>query len=266
MRAVAICVLSKFPDIFTGFRESVDVDVLQGCQKIVVWDAFLDVDENEKYSVTRLPFAWQCTYVSSPFKIAANANRGWRMAARGRDIVYAGDDTRIIEPKTIERLQAAAYAIPKTGILAARIAIPNIVHVNHDDPNLLDVESRFTWVGFVPFVFVYICRELINAIGYMDERFTGYSFEDCDYCVRARRAGFLVGYANDVVIQHDIGKHFGKTFQRVTAGDDGQIWNQVELNQKVFAEKWGIENTHKKVWEFINSGGIGGSETNPATF
>lgn len=48
-----------------------------------------------------------------------------------------------------------------------------------------------------------IKREVIKKIGLFDERFFMY-FEDVDFCLRAKRAGFSIAVNPDVVVSHQI--------------------------------------------------------------
>jgi GT2 family glycosyltransferase/tetratricopeptide (TPR) repeat protein/glycosyltransferase involved in cell wall biosynthesis len=51
-------------------------------------------------------------------------------------------------------------------------------------------------------------REVIEKIGGLDERFSSGNFEDDDFCIRARLAGFKVRVAQDVFIHHTGGQTF----------------------------------------------------------
>ena len=45
-------------------------------------------------------------------------------------------------------------------------------------------------------------RKLIGSIGYLDERFFPSQYEDIDYCIRARRAGYRIVYTGRVTVMH----------------------------------------------------------------
>ena len=80
---------------------------------------------------------------------------------------------------------------------------------------------------------ILIKREVIERIGYFDERFGIGNFEDDDYCLRARRAGFTLLIVRDCFIYH-----FGeRTF--LGLGIEGERWlNLLEENRKLFEAKW----------------------------
>ncbi len=236
MRDCDVVVLSRFPEIFEGFQSSVDSDA-PTIPKVVVWDG-------EDRAVLR-PH-WSSFPGPQPFKISQSANYGWcaNHNFAYHDILYAGDDTRIIEPDTISRLQALAYSDVQIGILS-----PSINGLCAYE-KLSDEDLAITPLSFVGFVFVYIKREVIDAVSYLDERFEGYGTEDIDFCYRVRKAGFRIGMARDIHVKHGVDGHtYGSTFIRTTGEEE--MGRQDRENMRRFAEKWGIENNPHKIMEFI---------------
>ncbi len=77
-------------------------------------------------------------------------------------------------------------------------------------------------------------REVWECIGPLDERFRLSLFEDDDYSLRARRAGYRVVYAENVQVHH-----FGEASlgQLVPTGEHAQLFT---ANRRRFEEKWGI--------------------------
>jgi GT2 family glycosyltransferase len=53
-----------------------------------------------------------------------------------------------------------------------------------------------------------VSREVFNAIGLFDEDYF-FSFEDLDFCLRARRAGFRTVLAGTAVVHHEGGRSIG---------------------------------------------------------
>jgi hypothetical protein len=224
MRDVDVIVLSRFPEIFEGFLESLQSERDFG---VVVWDNPQPSQPCGKGQ------GWFSVNVYRPFNMAHNGNVGLHYAESSSDVLYCGDDTRIIEPDTIKRLQALAYSDEKIGILSPQIVGLCASDVLRDDGEISDL-------AFVGFVFVYIKREVIERIGYLDERFTGYGFEDIDYCYRARQAGFKIGMAKTISVQHGVnGKGYGSTFIRTTG--EPEMAKQDVANRRRFAEKWGLD-------------------------
>jgi GT2 family glycosyltransferase len=63
---------------------------------------------------------------------------------------------------------------------------------------------------------------MIQNIGLLDERFTGYGFDDDNYCLRARSAGYHTGITRQLRIKHgsggvqlDRGKNWSCSFARI---------------------------------------------------
>ena len=55
-----------------------------------------------------------------------------------------------------------------------------------------------------------IRRELVNKIGLLDENFFAW-FEEVDYCLRAKRAGYQVMYLAEAEIVHQLGASFDQS-------------------------------------------------------
>ncbi|MEW6424287.1 MAG: glycosyltransferase family 2 protein [Bacillota bacterium] len=75
-------------------------------------------------------------------------------------------------------------------------------------------------------------REVLNAIGGLDPRFGPGNFDDDDYCLRARLAGFELLVAEDVFIYH----FGGQTFR----GEKMNHAGIMRRNWDKFRQKWGL--------------------------
>ena len=239
LRKCEIVVLSRFPEIFEGFRESVDRDAPE-LRKLVVWDSSTRWKDQPS-----CPIPWTHVMTLFPFQMAKNANHGFSRIHADSDILYCGDDTRIIEPNTIQRLQELAYSDPEIGILSARIQGTCCVGTP------LAVTPEVQFVTYVGFVFIYIKREVIEKVGYLDERFKGYGTEDLEYCYRVRKAGFKIGVAVHIPVKHGVQGHtYGSTFIKVRG--EQQMGRDDQENRRRFAEKYGIPNDAAAILEFID--------------
>ena len=83
-------------------------------------------------------------------------------------------------------------------------------------------------VGFC----VLIRRALLEAIGGLDPRFGRGNFEDDDYALRARLAGYESWIAGDCFVHHDGGRSFA------AAGVD--LAASLAANWEIFKAKWGL--------------------------
>lgn len=235
MRDFVVVTLSRFPEVFAAFRSSVDRDA-PSQRKIVVWDS------RAPHAAQAMELPWLSVRTTTPFAMASNANLGWRLVPASHDILYAGDDTRIVTPHTIARLRALAYAVPGIGIVSARVK-----GWPHPSTPVFE-ESKV-----LPFIFVYVRREVVDAVGGLDERFQGYGVDDIDYVYRARLAGFKVGFANDIEVQHGLDADaatYATTFRRDRPLDalnreDAENWRRL-------AAKYG-KRTREEVWGLIHA-------------
>lgn len=203
--------------------------------------------DRETKELNPTPIGWTGIQATWHFKIAKNANAAWRIVPEDHDIIYAGDDTRVTPYDhcggipTLEALRDVAYSDPKIGIVAAQIK-------GHQ---YRKISGPFIEENFVPFVFVYIKRDVTEKIGYLDERFEGYGVEDVEFCVRARQAGFRIGFANEIKIKHGVNGHsFGSTFKAVQG--EKKMFEEDAENWKRFCEKFKITPpTRDRAWQFV---------------
>ena len=77
---------------------------------------------------------------------------------------------------------------------------------------------------------LYITRDTINKVGYLDENF-GFYYEDVDYCFRMRKEGIRFECIRDVVIIH---------YNSVSSTSQ-QKKIMMENSRRYFAKKWGYE-------------------------
>jgi GT2 family glycosyltransferase len=75
-------------------------------------------------------------------------------------------------------------------------------------------------VDWVPGAYSIIRRDLLEQIGYFDERFFLY-YEEVDLCRRVKAAGYQVWYWPDVVVVH-LGGESSKTVTRLSMSSSGR--------------------------------------------
>lgn len=175
---------------------------------------------------------------------AAACNRGIA-AATGDFILLLNNDT-VVTRWWLSRLLAAATIDEKIGLVGPRsncVAGPQVVENTPYGEDLAAMqrfaagyalrnageghETDFA-IGFC----LLIKRAVIDRIGGFDTRYGLGNFEDTDFCLRARVAGFRVWICNDVFIHH-----FGsRTFHG--AGIDFK--KLMKENEARFRAKWGV--------------------------
>lgn len=168
-------------------------------------------------------------------------NQGMRMA-EGDTLVLLNNDT-VVTPRWLANLTRALYSAPDIGIVGPvtnyasgiqqvdlrfadldefqRIALG----MNRSDPALWQETKRVVGICFV------FRRNLMERIGYLDERFGPGHYEDDDYCFRARKAGCRLLVCRDALIYHE-----GSASFRRTGAESQQAL--VERNYRLFLDKW----------------------------
>ena len=155
--------------------------------------------------------------------------------ARGRYIVIHNSDT-VVASEWLNHLVQAAESDPQLGIVSPMTNYcgegPQIDETAKDLPvekvqefaatirertNLLPVPARLVFFS------VLLKREVFEAIGGLDENFGLGNYEDEEYCIRARLAGFKLAIAPNAFVYH----HGSQTFK------DNQIDHSLWMNQNL---------------------------------
>jgi len=111
---------------------------------------------------------------------------------------------------------------PTVGIVGGKLLFPDgrIQHVGgvsapYGPAHVGVLDDAASWseprdVDFVTLACGLIKRQVLERIGYLDESYTPYYYEDADFCYRARAAGFRVRYAPRCVVVHHENASTGK--------------------------------------------------------
>lgn len=160
------------------------------------------------------------------------------------DVVLMNNDTEIVQPDWLERLQRLVYSSPDIGIAGCRLIDGDglLVHAGTYMPTPsywgqeypggeVDI-GQYTSdreVEGVIFACVYIKRAVIEAVGPLDEAYFSY-YEDTDYCLKARKAGFRVFCCGSVTVKH---------FENVsTALNRTDFSSNFKRSRDIFISKW----------------------------
>jgi len=171
-------------------------------------------------------------------------NRALAECGGDSDFVLLNNDTEIIQPEWLSRLQATAYGAPEVGIVGARLRRPDgmLQHAGtympietfwgqqvgacEKDVNQFNADAE---VEGIVFACAYIKREVYERVGPLDEDYFSY-FEDSDYCLKARSQGFkVVCCGSATVVHHE------NTSTRVNKVSHGDMFLE---SQKTFKRKW----------------------------
>lgn len=163
-----------------------------------------------------------------PFIFARNANLGIREA--GTDVILLNDDAQLVTPHGFTQLLQQMQSRPQVGLCS-----PSIQGAVGNPRQLTAQPGRFRLEPkTLAFVCVYIPKAVYDQLGPLDERFTGYGFEDNDYCVRALAAGWQLGIWDGCLVDHSGASP--STFR--TQPSLQALFHQ---NRQLFREKWGRE-------------------------
>jgi GT2 family glycosyltransferase len=172
----------------------------------------------------------------------AGCNQG--IAAAGGDNILLLNNDTVVTPNWLDNLVTCLYSSERVGAVgpvtnyasyyqAIRVGYQTIAEMhsfakayNKSDPRRW--EERIKLIGFC----MLIRRSVIDEIGLLDEQFSPGHFEDDDYSLRIRRAGYRLFLCVDTFIHH---------YGSVSFRDDreGQIALS-EVNARKFEAKWGF--------------------------
>lgn len=177
------------------------------------------------------------------FVFSRNVNIG--LAALGdKDVWFMNDDVLLVENETIRTCAAEAALYPNVGMVAPMIdgGVGNPFQDFNRIEDLwpagkwhLDLTGRKSTDLPICFIAVFLKRAMLKEVGPMDESFTGYGYDDNDYCLRARRKNWRTTVTRLTHVQHGTG---GAEYVR------GQNWHvtyhpeKPESNEKIFFSKY----------------------------
>lgn len=174
----------------------------------------------------------------------AGGNNQALAVARGEYVVLLNNDV-IVTEGWLDGLLSAFDRVPGLGISAPR---SNIVAGDQvvSDGSYGDMEQmhayararreRYRGRGYITDRAIGLClcidRRVIEEIGGIDEQFGVGNFEDDDFCLRVRAAGYGIYVCDDVFIHH---------FGSQTFSANNVDWNAtMRSNWSLFARKWGL--------------------------
>jgi hypothetical protein len=162
---------------------------------------------------------------------AGGNNLGIRQAfAQGADYILILNNDAEIAPKAITELINAAQQYPQAGLLgpkiyerkdpdhlqSAGILLDRFYGTHHRGAGEIDVGQwdSVAEVDAISGCAMLISRHVVEQVGLLDERYFLY-YEDIDWCLRARRAGFKVLYVPQAHVWHQ-SSNDGQRLARVT--------------------------------------------------
>lgn len=245
MRPVSVVVLTKYLDVFLPFLKS-----LREFQPNVTVHCVVDGSSHPDLTGWQGALEPQVIPILGPkvFSMAGNGNLGLKAVSQDHDILYCGDDIRFLEADVVERLQAIAYSDEKIGILSAKL-------IGRGSPAQSNPPAGVSYTNPLQFWFpcVYIKREVIQKIGYLDENFSDFGCDDTDFAIRAKKEGYELAITSEVAVQHGMSVEGGPTTFVKNLGVN--MWQAQQTQAMVkLRQKYGVSSAAFQ--NFLTTGDI----------
>jgi GT2 family glycosyltransferase len=173
-------------------------------------------------------------------------NQGIKMAT-GEEILLLNNDT-IVTPGWLENLRECLYSSESIGAVGpVTNSCPNYqsIPINYDSvEDMIEFaekynygepkkwEERLRLIGYC----MLIKKEVIDKVGLLDEIFTPGNFEDDDYSLRMRKAGYKL-----ILCKNSFIHHFGSASFEKKSKEFSEL---LIKNREKFFEKWGFDPYH----------------------
>jgi len=172
-----------------------------------------------------------------PFVFARNANLGIRRAKT--DVILLNDDAFLTTPRGFTGLSELSANNPKLGLISAAVkgVVCNPLQKDNGKKEIRQIDANMA------FVCTYLPRRVYEQIGYLDERYVGYGYEDNDYCRRHDMTGLFGKVAANACVVN----HAGHSNFRTQKG-----W--VDLSQQnlnIFSKKWKDDPDYERVVDIM---------------
>jgi GT2 family glycosyltransferase len=168
----------------------------------------------------------------SPFSFPRACNAG--IAAAGNDdVILLNDDALLLTPEGFREMERLAAAHPEFGIISSSV-IGDVCN----QEQLSSRPGQDFWEAsrpMVAFICVYVPRSTIAQIGNLDERFTGYGYDDDDFCRRVREAGLKIGVSGKCCVEHRSRPSVFRSGASIPAAKYQEMFAH---NRRLYEQKW----------------------------
>jgi SAM-dependent methyltransferase len=231
---ISVLIPSRTEEYLQQLFQSMELSEAASTRRAIVGDNGISSAFRDKWSGVAF------VDVQTPFVFAKAINICAEAAPPENDLLVLNDDTTVQTPHWITMMEQflASDAAKDYGLISLMIA----GGVGNEDQLVAaaigpqDVrESKRT----ICFVAGLIPRAVWTKVGGLDERFTGYGFDDDDYCKRLRDAGFKCGVTGAATVTHGAaGYVHSSSYARLLGQAE---WDrQYQLNGRIFQAKWGL--------------------------
>ncbi len=243
------------PEFTINCIESIKENTAHDSYEIIVVDN-ASVDDSVEL-LQNIPKEYKVNLIVSKRNLgfAGGCNLGMR-AAKGEEICLLNSDT-IVTPNWLELLKDALYSDEKIGIVGPvtnnaaeqKISVPQFENRyeiydfarEYAKKTPLSYNKCFTLIFFC----VLIKREVYDRIGGLDEDFFPGNYEDDDYSIRVKMAGFKVVVADNVFIFH----YGSESFKKIEDKDFYENYKSaMDKGRERIIKKYGLSNYYKADW------------------
>lgn len=180
----------------------------------------------------------QVTFISMPDNAGfpAACNRGLKIAS-GDTLLLLNNDV-LVTKNWLPNMLACLYSQDDIGIVGPytnfasgrqQIEMP----AGNEIENVANPQKWLQVERIVGLCFLFK-RGVLEKLGLLDERFSPGHYEDDDYCMRARHAGYRFMIAGDVFVFHLGSASFSQQ-------DQTAVQQLIGMNRQKFIDKWGID-------------------------
>ena len=235
--------------------ESIRQHTAAGTYEIIVVEN-ASVDGSAKWLKSQQDIV--CIFNEENVGFPAGCNQGMKIA-KGDALLLLNSDT-VVTPRWLDNMLLALYSAEDIGAVSCltnrcsnfqQIDVPYCdweemlefaESFNHSDP-----QKWRPWFWLVGFCFL-LRREVYEAVGGMDEIFSPGNYEDVDYSLRIRKAGYNLLLCKDTFIHHYGSVSFyGATTPEVRENKRKAYQAIIARNRERFCRKWGVDENYDKV-------------------
>lgn len=209
-------------DLLDRFLTSLEVSEAGSSGRVIVGDNGLS-----PACRARWPLLDYVSVPSDPYVMSTAINRCVARTRHDEDLLMLGDDIEMLTPSWLSRVERLLAEWPAEYGLAS-LAEPSTLSTL----GALDVRESPVSIAFVCTV---IPRATWNVIGPMDERYTGYGYDDIDYDMRVLHHGLKLGVTGAAVIKHE-----GTVGYRRRLGSWEAVNEHCLTSYRLFHLKWGL--------------------------
>jgi GT2 family glycosyltransferase len=192
----------------------------------------------------------RCVFNKSNRGFAGGNNDGLKIAS-GSFLILLNSDC-VVTKNWIEGLTALPAQDPAIGLagpVSNSVGNEQRIFTRGITPEEI-IEEGLTWVSnsrggrfeteMLSFFCVAMRRDVLDRVGMLDEDFGLGFYEDDDYCMRARHAGYKLVCAEDVFVYHRGGGSFGRV--------GNETRKMMKENRRKFENKYScrLERTHPR--------------------